>query len=303
VSHARELLLLLLLSLALIFAIVWWRKLRSQHQPGRAFWPSAVETSIGFVTDFLDTLGVGSFAVTTSLYRWRSRVADRAIPGTLNVGHALPTALQALIYIAIIEVDVGTLLAMIGAAVLGAHLGAAYVSRMPERKLRLGMALALLMAAGLIVARLWGVLPKGSDRSALSGLRLALGVFGNFGLGALMTFGIGLYAPCMVLVSMLGMNPQAAFPIMMGSCAFLMPVAALRFVRAQSYAPRAALGLTLGGLPAVWIAAKFVKELPLDALRWLVVLVVVYNAAALLRAALREPAPVATTSAKPTGRA
>jgi uncharacterized membrane protein YfcA len=99
------------------------------------------------------------------------------------------------------------------------------------------------------------------------------------------------------------MNPQAAFPIMMGSCAFLMPVAALRFVRAQSYAPRAALGLTLGGLPAVWIAAKFVKELPLDALRWLVVLVVVYNAAALLRAALREPAPVATTSAKPTSRA
>jgi uncharacterized membrane protein YfcA len=300
VRYARELLLVSLLSIALTFAIYWWRKLRSQRQPGCAFWPSLSETSIGFVTDFLDTLGIGSFAVTTSLYRWRSRVADRLIPGTLNVGHALPTALQALIYIVIIEVDVTTLTLMIAAAVLGAHVGAARVSRLPERQLRFGMAFALLAAAGLIVARLLGVLPVGTDRSALSGLSLALGVIGNFGLGALMTLGIGLYAPCMVLVSLLGMKPQAAFPIMMGSCAFLMPVAALRFVSAQSYAPRAALGLSLGGLPAVWIAAKLVRQLPLDVLRWLVVLVVVYTAAGLLRAALRDGS---ATSTRPTSRA
>jgi uncharacterized membrane protein YfcA len=302
VRYARELLLLSLLSLALTFAIYWWRKLRSQRQPGSALWPSAAEACIGFVTDFLDTLGIGSFALTTSLYRWRSRVADRLIPGTLNVGHALPTALQALIYIAIIEVDVATLTSMIAAAVLGAHVGAARVARLPERQLRFAMALALLAAAGLILVRLWGVLPRGSERSGLSGWSLALGVGGNFALGAFMTFGIGLYAPCMVLVSLLGMNPQAAFPIMMGSCAFLMPVAALRFVSAQSYAPRPALGLTLGGLPAVWIAAKLVRELPLDVLRWLVVLVVIYTAAGLLRAAVRDASEPAATSTRPTSR-
>ena len=78
-----------------------------------------------------------------------------------------------------------------------------------------------------------------------------------------MMLGIGLYAPCMILVSLLGMNPTAAFPIMMGSCAFLMPVSSVRFVRAQTYDVRAALGLALGGLPAALIAAKLVESLPL----------------------------------------
>ena len=81
------------------------------------------------------------------------------------------------------------------------------------------------------------------------------------------------------------MNPIAAFPIMMGSCAFLMPVAGLRFIAAQRYDARAALGLALGGIPGVLIAAFIVKQLPLLWLRWLVVIVVLYTAIAMLRAA------------------
>ncbi|HEX4354777.1 MAG TPA: TSUP family transporter [Polyangiales bacterium] len=295
----RDLLLSLLAAIALAFTIFWWRRLRSTP-PDRSLRPSALEIAIGFVTDFLDTLGVGSFAVTTSLYRFFSRasVRDREIPGTLNVGHALPTALQALIYISTVEVDVTTLAALIAAAVAGAHVGAGIVAALPERKLRIGMAIALLMAAALIVARLVGAMPTGRDAIALDGSLLALGVAGNFVLGAFMTLGIGLYAPCMILVSLLGMNPRAAFPIMMGSCAFLMPVAAFRFVRTERYAPSAALGLSLGGLPAVWIAAKLVRELPLDAVRWLVVSIVIYTAIGLLRAARAN----AITSAIPTDR-
>jgi uncharacterized membrane protein YfcA len=94
----------------------------------------------------------------------------------------------------------------------------------------------------------------------------------------------------MILVSLLGMNPQAAFPIMMGSCAFLMPVASAKFLEARSYSVRPALGLALGGIPAVLIAAFIVKSLPLTLVRWLVVVVVTYSAIMMLRSAYRERA-------------
>ena len=105
-----------------------------------------------------------------------------------------------------------------------------------------------------------------------------------------MTLGIGLYAPCMILVALLGMNPIAAFPIMMGSCAFLMPVGAARFIRKESYSLAPAIGLALGGLPAVFLAAFIVKSLPMTTLRWLVVAVVTYTAAAMLTSARGENA-------------
>jgi hypothetical protein len=133
------------------------------------------------------------------------------------------------------------------------------------------------------------------------GARLALGLAGNFALGALMTLGIGLYAPCLILVSLLGMSPVTAFPIMMGSCAFLMPVGSVRFLRAGSYDLRAAIGLTVGGIPAVLIAAYLVKSLPLDAVRWLVVVVVIYTAGMMLRSAAREGRAAARDRAPAAG--
>ena len=131
-------------------------------------------------------------------------------------------------------------------------------------------------------------MPGGGTALGLDGTRLIVGCVINFMLGALMTLGIGLYAPCMIMVSLLGMDPTAAFPIMMGSCAFLMPTASMRFIRRDKYDLRAALGLALGGIPAVLIAAFIVRSLPLDYVRWLVVAVVVYTAAVLLRSARRE---------------
>ncbi|NJD19287.1 MAG: permease, partial [Gemmatimonadetes bacterium] len=141
--------------------------------------------------------------------------------------------------------------------------------------------------------------PGGGDATSVEGARLAVGVAVSFLLGSLMTLGIGMYAPMMILVALLGMNPRAAFPIMMGACAFLMPVAGLRFIQRGSYHHRASLGLTLGGVPAVLAAAFIVKELSLETLRWGVVAVVLYTAALMLRSAAKDgrsqPAP-ATTS-------
>jgi uncharacterized membrane protein YfcA len=250
--------------------------------------PSVYEIFVGVLTDFLDTLGVGSFATTTSLYKLRKTVDDRAVPGTLNVGHTLPTFVQAFIYVAIVRVEMATLAPMIAAAVAGSWLGAGAVSRWPKRRIQIGLGIALMVAAALLLAQQGGLFPRGGDALGLSGGRLAIGIASNFVLGALMTLGIGLYAPCMILVSLLGMSPATAFPIMMGSCAFLMPVASVRFISRSAYSPRAALGLAIGGVPAVIVAAFAVRSLPLGVVRVWVVVAVVYTAFTMLRSAARD---------------
>jgi len=130
--------------------------------------------------------------------------------------------------------------------------------------------------------------PAGADAIGVRGLQLVVAIGGNFLLGALMSLGIGLYAPCMVLVGLLGMNERTAFPIMMGSCAFLMPVGSLKFIREKAYSLRAALGLAVGGIPGVLLAAYIVKSLDLKTVRWLVIVVIVYTALTLLKSGLTD---------------
>ena len=252
--------------------------------------PTLLQTGIGFVTAFFDTLGIGSFATTTAIYKLRNLVPVKLIPGTLNVGHSLPTIAQAFIYTQLVPVESTTLVLMIASAMAGSWLGAGVVIRWPRRKIQIGMGLALLGAATLMLMTVLDLFPKGGDTLGLTGARLAIGLAGNFVLGALMMLGIGLYAPCMILVYLLGMAPTAAFPIMMGSCAFLMPLSGVRFVQSRTYHPQAALGLALGGLPAAVIAAKLVTWLPPGAVRWLVVAVVVYTATNMLMTARQDEA-------------
>jgi uncharacterized membrane protein YfcA len=273
-----------------------WRRLRVGRHRERSPAAAAIATGIGFVTNFFDTLGIGSFATTTSLYKFLRLVPDERIPGTLNVGHTLPTIVEAAIFIGIIAVEPRTLISLILASVVGAWLGAGLVARLPRRYVQIGMGTALVAAAVLFIMSNLRGSQFGLSGSALGleGTRLAIGIVVSLCLGALMTIGIGLYAPCMIMVSLLGMNPKAAFPIMMASCAFLMPVASLRFIRYDAFSMRAALGLTLGGIPGVLIAAFIVKSLPLDEVRWLVVIVVVYAAFVMLRSAAREAAPSVT---------
>jgi len=247
--------------------------------------PTPLAIGVGAVTNFFDTLGIGSFATTTAMFRGFKMVPDRIIPGTLNAGHTLPTIVQAFFYIAVIPVDVVTLISMIAAAVLGAWLGAGIVAGWPKRYVQIGMGFALLAAATFFTMTNLGLFPAGSDALGVRGGLLVAAVAGNFLLGALMSLGIGLYAPCMVLISLLGMNATTAFPIMMGSCAFLMPVGSLKFIRERAYSLRVALGIALGGIPGVIIAAKIVKSLDLHTVRWLVIVVVLYTALTMLWAA------------------
>lgn len=290
---AKVILFLLLGLIAGTFAIVWACRLRNETSTGR---PTSWQLLVGFITDFLDTLGIGSFAVTTTLYRLRKTIDDRLIPGTLNVGHALPTIVQAFIYIAIIEVDMQTLVLTILAAVLGAWLGAGVVANWPRRAIQRGMGLALLIGAGILAVRTASFVPSGGQAFALHGSRLLVALIGNFIFGALMMIGVGAYAPIMIMVGLLGMDPKAAFPIMMGSCAFLMPSAGIRIIRSGAYDARAALGLTIGGIPAVIIAAFFFDGLPVKVVAWLVVCVVIYTAVSMLMASFRQETSAAEAS-------
>ena len=276
--------------LTAIYIAGWTRAVVAVRSLGRrepspatdARFPTPPMIGLGFFANFFDALGIGSFATSTAVFKFFKMVPDRVIPGTLNAGHTLPTIAQAFIFTSLIPVDIITLFAMIAAAVLGAWLGAGIVAHWPKRYVQIGMGFALLGAATLMFMTQLELFPGGGDALGVRGIKLVIAVAGNFVLGALMTLGIGLYAPCMILVSLLGMNPTAAFPIMMNSCAFLMPVGSLRFIREQSYSLRVALGLAMGGIVGSIIAGVFVKSLDLRTVRWLVIGVVLYTAAMML---------------------
>lgn len=271
-----------------LFLLFWGQiifRVARHHKTLMIAVPKLPEILIGFGANFFDTLGIGSFATTSAALKLKNLVNDEDLPGTLNVGHCLPTVVQAFIFIAIVKVEILTLVLMIMAAVMGAWLGAGFVSRLPRRTIQISLGIALTCAALLMFLTQLQFLPAGGTDVGLISTGLIIGVVGNFILGALMTLGIGLYAPCMILVSLLGMDPTAAFPIMMGSCAFLMPVGGIRFIRTGRYSLRTAVGLTIGGIPAVLIAAFLVKSLPLDAVRWLVIAVVMYTSSMLFRSA------------------
>jgi uncharacterized membrane protein YfcA len=299
----RFLLLTALAGFGAVFAAFWGRDLARRrararasagesgdqaHPSARPGIPSPAQTAIGFVTNFFDALGIGSYATTTSIYKLFRLVPDRLIPGTLLVGHMWPTVAQAVIYITIIEVEMASLLLLIAASIVGSWLGAGVVSAWPKRKIQIGMGWALLGAAGLMLAKAVHWLPAGGDTLGLHGWRLAVGLVGNFVFGALMNLGIGAYAPSLILFGFLGMNLKAIFPVMMGSCAFIMPTSGIRFIGRGSYATRAALGLALGGVPGVLLAAYVIRELPVQYLLWLVIGVATYSALALLRSAQKE---------------
>lgn len=240
---------------------------------------------IGFVVNFFDVLGIGAFAPQTALLKFTKQTEDRLLPGTLNVANTIPVLIQALIFIQIVKVESITLVAMLIAAMAGAVLGAGIVAKLKTRTIQLTMGVALLVTAFFMLAGQLEWIQGGGEAIGLVGWKLAIAIVANFILGAFMTVGIGLYAPCMALVYALGMSPLVAFPIMMGSCAFLMPPASAKFIKEGAYNRKAAISMAIPGAIAVLIAALVVKSLPLDTLRWVVIVVIVYTSVVMFRSA------------------
>lgn len=273
-----NLLRLLFIGCALVFIFMlihaWWHKRRQGTLEPTPFWPVA---GIGFVANFLDTLGVGSFAVKTACYKQFKLIDDRLLPGTLNGQCVLPNVVQSLIFVGAVKVDPVTLIGMMVAAAAGAAWGARHVAAFDRQTIRLVMAISLLVVAGLLFAGLLGLFPLGGEAMGLSGYKLGIALAGNFLFGALMNVGIGLFAPCMTLVYLLGMNPLAAFPIMMCSSALLSVFSAGTFIRKGAFDARAVLAVAIFGPLGVVLAAMLVQSMDMAMLKWLVAFIVIYT--------------------------
>jgi uncharacterized membrane protein YfcA len=231
----------------------------------------------GFITNFFDTLGIGSFAQQTAIFKFFKLVDDRLIPGTMNVGNTIPTVMQAFIFMTVVKVDPLTLVSMSTAAPLGALVGAGIVAKMSRRKIQIGLGFGLLAVGLVIIAGFLNWMPSGGEAIGLRGWKLALIVGMSFIFGALQTIGVGFYAPCMAMVYALGMHPLTAFPIMMTATGMLMAAGGVRFVKQNAYDRKVSFSLTIAGVIGVFLAAYVVKSLPLVILKWVVLCVVLYT--------------------------
>jgi len=248
--------------------------------------------STGFITNFLDTLGIGSFAQQTAIFKFFKLVDDRLIPGTMNVGNTIATVAQAFIFMTSVKVDPVTLVSMSTAAPIGALLGAGVVAKMSRKRIQRGMGAGLLIVAIVILAGLLHLLPLGGEAIGLTGWKLATIIVMSLVFGALQTIGVGFYAPCMAMVYALGMHPATAFPIMMTATAMLMAAGGARFVKENAYDRKAAVALSIAGVIGVFLAAWVVKSLPLEVLKRVVFVVVLYTSVSMFISSHQSQSPI-----------
>jgi uncharacterized membrane protein YfcA len=267
--------------------------------------PKAEAMILGAITNFFDTLGIGSFAPTMAWFKLRKLVPDRLIPCTMLVGHTLPTLAQAIIFLLLLGVlvDPFLLAGCVLAVLMGGLLGAPLVARTRVWIIQLVVGCALIVAAALYAMTNLGLMPGGGTASTLPPVLMTLAIVANFTFGILLNFGIGNYAPTLVMLSLMGMDPRLSFPIMAGGAAMAAAGASARHISIGEIDLRLALGMAVGGVPAVFVAAFIVKSMPLELLRWMVIIVVVYAALMMLRSAgqgRRQPVSLAADRAAAT---
>lgn len=260
--------------------------------------PWSALLGIGFVTQMLDTLGIGCFAIQTAILKFFKLIDDRLMPGTLNVGNTTSTVVQALIFMTAFDVDSLTLVSMSTAAPLGALMGAGFVVKMSRSKIQFGLGMGLMLVAIVIIAGFLELMPVGGEAIGLRGWKLIVAIVMSFFLGALQTIGVGFYAPCMALVYTLGMHPSTAFPIMMTATAMLMAAGGSRFVKEKAYDYKVAISITIAGFFGVLLAAYVVKSLPLTVLKWVVCIVVLYTSIWMFISAAKKEPEISATNIK-----
>jgi uncharacterized membrane protein YfcA len=250
--------------------------------------PTLEGVILGAITNFFDTLGIGSFAPTTAWFKFRRLVPDRILPQTMLVGHSLPTLAEAAIFLVLLGVSVDPVL-LVGcmiAILMGGLLGVPLVSRARVWIIQLIVSIALIVAAAIYAVTNLHLMPGGGAASSLPLTLTIIAIAANFVFGILVNFGVGNYAPTLIMLSLMGMNPRLAFPIMAGGAALVIAGAGSRHVAMGKIDFRIVVGMAIGGVPAVFVAAFIVKSMPVEVLRWLVIAVVLYAAAIMLRSAM-----------------
>ena len=276
--------------LTLIFSIYLLKDLAKQQYRLEHQTSFMITSIIGFITNFFDTLGIGSFAPLTALLRGFKQIEDKLIPGTLNVSVTIPVMIEAFVFITIIKVEKITLVLMIIAAIIGSAIGAGILSKLSEKLIQRLVGIALIITAFLLLSGQMGWIKELGVGKAigLTGIKLIIAVLVNIALGVFQAAGIGMYAPSMALVYLLGMSPEVAFPLMMASSAFALPSASIRYIKDQAYNRKAAITITLSGSIGVLIAAFIVKTLDVYLLTWLVIIVIIYTGITLIKSGFKE---------------
>ena len=276
--------------LTFIFSIYLYKDLASHKYRLEKQTSFLITSIIGFITNFFDTLGIGSFAPLTALLRGFKQIQDKLIPGTLNVSVTIPVMIEAFVFITIIEVEKTTLFYMVLAAIIGSAFGAGIVSNLSEKLIQRIMGIALIITAFLMLSgQMEWIKELGVGKAiGLTGIKLIIAVLVNIALGAFQAAGIGMYAPSMALVYLLGMSPAVAFPLMMASSAFALPSASIRFIKEQAYNRKAAISITLSGIIGVLIAAFIVKSLDVYVLTWVVIIVIIYTGITLIKSGFKQ---------------
>ncbi|MCQ2567886.1 MAG: permease [Mogibacterium sp.] len=239
---------------------------------------------VGILCNFLDTLGCGSFAPSTFLYKVFGDIDDVNIPGTLNVGDTFPVIFEAFIFTASVDCDPIFLIIMLVCAAIGSYGFASIVTKWDKQKIRLGLGICMLLCIPVLLCKNFGVGPFGliGDAIGLKGWKLVVAALLNVLWGALMDIGFGLYAPCMATCLLLGVNGGTCFPVFMGSCALLMPACSIEFIKSGRYDVAYTFGNFIGGLIGVFLAWKVVTSLPMFWLINLVCVVLLWTAYTLL---------------------
>ena len=246
---------------------------------------------IGFITDFGDTLGIGSFATMTAAFRATHYIDDdRQLPGTLNAMHAIPVMVEALFFITAVKVELSTLLPMTTVAVVGAYVGTHVTKNWHAPTVQRVMSAALFIAVVIMIVRM--ITNPGADNAltvhGLHGWWLVLGIVFNLGVGILMTMGLGNYAPELIFFSLMGVNPAIAFPVMMLDAALIMPTTAWNVIKMDRISWRGFAGVTIGGILGVIVAAKFFTSMDVQLLKLLIIVVSLWTAFGLFRDSFKQ---------------
>jgi uncharacterized membrane protein YfcA len=218
-------------------------------------------------------------------------VPDELMPLTMFIGYTIPAILQGAIFLILlgVKVDLYLLTGCVIAIVIGGYMGVPIAAKAPVRLIQAIVGVALLIAALFFSLSNLELMPAGGTASGLPPTLAVLAIVANFMFGILLSFGVGNYAPSLAMFSLMGMDPRLAFPIMAAGAGFSGVAAGFQCVRKVNLDWRIVLGLTIGAIPSVLVAALIVKQMDLVLLRWLVVVVVTYAGIVLLLTAARKP--------------
>lgn len=280
--------MLIALLVPLCLAIIFFAVVLARSAIKVRAWPPLEAIALGAVVSFFDTLGIGSFAPTAAWLKFRRLVPDKLLPPTMLVGLTPPAMTESIIFLLLLGVMVDPVL-LFGSAIavlLGGLVGAPLVARARVWVVQLVVAVGLILAAAAYAMTNLHLFPGGGTAAGLSPSLTLAAIIASFGFGVLLNFGVGNYAPTLVMLSLMGMDPRLCFPIMAGGAALMGAGAGARHIQMGTTDIKVVVGLALGGIPAVIVAAFIVKTMPIETLRWLVIVVVLYAAAVMVRAAL-----------------